>query len=615
MTAISKAFVVIADAAVDPDSPLDTTLLTGLRDDVVHLREWLGASFYAGAVQNHSHDGVDSFLIRIGPNFVRNGSFEDGSGGWTITTYTGGSQLISQVTRHHGQQSISFTSTVLANGGGDALSNEYVACGGAIADLLFEVWRSANVANVSSKAEVIWYDAAQAQISSSTIFIDTSTPLQASLAQTKLTPPALARFWRVRLTGPVPATGTATGTVFFDGVNVIGYSAQPFGKPMTVLKFGALDVTQAATRFMMAGGIAANATRVNGRWYMMENAKISQLRLFQDAVPPAGQNFVVTVEYTPPGGVVADTTVTATLGNASQFASDLTHSFEVEPGGYIDVKIVASATTGSTIDITATLVMESLNTGVGPAMMWASNVGQGAVAAAEFFGECGSTQSTVQADWEWLPGDSYYAGAAGSSTANFLPPNKNGTAVTMTRWDSITVTGMHPQPSNESPFASPRFNGSQRFVQSDNNDGSGTHDTSLCNVFRSINPAYRPAAPHLFSAKGQLQGTVVFCGGYGIAGRAVESEAQWWMPQCTVRNLRSCASAAPPAAQTRTATVRKNGADSALSATITNGGGRTATDLADSVSFNGTSDLMSISSTSSATAGTLSYHDNVEVWQ
>ena len=43
MAAISKAWVTIADSAVDPDSPGDATLMTGIRDDLVHLREWLGA--------------------------------------------------------------------------------------------------------------------------------------------------------------------------------------------------------------------------------------------------------------------------------------------------------------------------------------------------------------------------------------------------------------------------------------------------------------------------------------------------------------------------------------------------------------------------------------------
>ena len=35
MTAISKAWVSVADSAVDPDSPLDSQLMTGLRDDLI----------------------------------------------------------------------------------------------------------------------------------------------------------------------------------------------------------------------------------------------------------------------------------------------------------------------------------------------------------------------------------------------------------------------------------------------------------------------------------------------------------------------------------------------------------------------------------------------------
>jgi len=63
MTAISKAFVTIADTAVDPASPLDTVLMTGLRDNHIFLKEWLGASYFANAVQDHNHDGLNSAPI------------------------------------------------------------------------------------------------------------------------------------------------------------------------------------------------------------------------------------------------------------------------------------------------------------------------------------------------------------------------------------------------------------------------------------------------------------------------------------------------------------------------------------------------------------------------
>jgi len=60
MASPSKAWVTIADSQVDADSPGDTTLVTGFRDDLVHLREWLGMSYTAA--QNHDHDGVNSAL-------------------------------------------------------------------------------------------------------------------------------------------------------------------------------------------------------------------------------------------------------------------------------------------------------------------------------------------------------------------------------------------------------------------------------------------------------------------------------------------------------------------------------------------------------------------------
>jgi len=217
VAAISKAWVAIADAAVDPDSPLDATLMTGIRDDLVHLREWLGASFFAGAVQDHNHDGSNSALIQIGPNLVRNGSFEDEGAGWTITDYSGGSHAFSTSTRYHAAKSLAFTSTVLANGGGDALSDQFIAVGGSSL-LEWAAIISGSVANVSSRLEAIWYDAAQAQISTSTLFSLAATPTGQTDKRGYVGAPSTARYVKLKATGGVPGVGSATGTIFFDGM-------------------------------------------------------------------------------------------------------------------------------------------------------------------------------------------------------------------------------------------------------------------------------------------------------------------------------------------------------------------------------------------------------------
>lgn len=215
MPAPSKAFTAIADTSIDPDSPLDTSLFTALRDNDVHLEEWLGHGYTAA--QNHNHDGVNSALVEIGPNPLRNGSFESDGDGWTVSTYTGGSVAYNTANDMDGAKALAFTSTSTVNGGGKATSGEFRTCTGGFV-IGFRASVKASVANVSSRARAIWYDDAQAQISTSDIFSYTNTPTVATKVDTPLTAPSNARFYKVELEGGVPGSGSATGTVYFDGV-------------------------------------------------------------------------------------------------------------------------------------------------------------------------------------------------------------------------------------------------------------------------------------------------------------------------------------------------------------------------------------------------------------
>lgn len=217
MTAISKAFVDAADTAIDPDSPIDTTLITGFRDSLRHLREWVGASYYAGAAQDHNHDGTNSAVVQIGANYLRNGSFEAGTAGWTQVNYTGGSQAIDTANAMDGVQCLAITSTVLANGGGYAQTSEYEeVTAGRVYSILGNI--KGSVANVSSKAEIIWFDSTKTQISASTVYSSSATPTTATDFTGFGTAPTNAKYKQLRITGGVPATGSATGTVYFDGL-------------------------------------------------------------------------------------------------------------------------------------------------------------------------------------------------------------------------------------------------------------------------------------------------------------------------------------------------------------------------------------------------------------
>ena len=61
MTAPSKIYTSILDAACAPEKPVDTVLITALRDNDVHHFEWIGKN-YTPAV-DHDHDGVNSKLL------------------------------------------------------------------------------------------------------------------------------------------------------------------------------------------------------------------------------------------------------------------------------------------------------------------------------------------------------------------------------------------------------------------------------------------------------------------------------------------------------------------------------------------------------------------------
>lgn len=219
MTAVTVSYTSIADSAVDADSPVTEALVTALRDNAQFVYEWLGITYAGGAVQDHNHDGVNSALLTIGPNALRNGSFEQDETNWTFTDYTGGSHAQESANDMHGAYTMAFTSTVLANGGGYALSNEFIPCSEDDA-LPWVAHLKASTANVSARMEVIWYDDAQSQISATNLIDVTNAPTSATQYSGLVSAVATARFFKIRITGGVPAAGSATGTVYFDGLRI-----------------------------------------------------------------------------------------------------------------------------------------------------------------------------------------------------------------------------------------------------------------------------------------------------------------------------------------------------------------------------------------------------------
>lgn len=293
MTSISKAWVAIADGAVDPDSPVDTTLMTGFRDDLVHLREWLGASFTAGAVQDHNHDGVNSALVEVGSNMLRNGSFEAGTAGWTTTAYTGGSITTGTGNATHGLTGLAITSTVLANGGGYATSNEYlpIAAGQTVA---VKAVMHASAVGVSSKIEVVWYNSAKAQISITAAATPSSTNTSPYDFGAPVVAPANAKFFKVRVTGGVPGVGFTTGTIYIDGVfctrQVAAIDYQEFTSSGTWYKPEGLSGNESVIVELWGGGGGSNIDYAGGGGggYFRAVVKASELGATESVTVGAG---------------------------------------------------------------------------------------------------------------------------------------------------------------------------------------------------------------------------------------------------------------------------------------------------------------------------------------
>jgi hypothetical protein len=63
--AFTYTWTAIPDTDTDPDSPLTTGLMTGINHNLTYNREWLGKDYYAGAVPNHDHDGINSTIAAV----------------------------------------------------------------------------------------------------------------------------------------------------------------------------------------------------------------------------------------------------------------------------------------------------------------------------------------------------------------------------------------------------------------------------------------------------------------------------------------------------------------------------------------------------------------------
>lgn len=651
MPAISKPWVTINDSAVDPDSPLDAQLMTGLRDDLVHLREWLGASFFgasgtgsitgttltitalasgnyavnqiitgtgvtagttitalgtgtggigtyvvsvsqtvssttisstSGATQDHNHDGSNSALIPVGANYLRNGSFENaGTAGWTITQYSGGTVETNTANAMDGNTALAFTSTVAANGGGDAVSNEYVTVTGGNFYPLSGVIK-ASVAGMYNKAELIWYDGAKAQISASTIYNSTNTPKSATPFTAAVLAPTLARFVRVKITGGVPNASSTTGTVYFDGLT-LGVEKAYSKIALGIIKGGAVNLP-ASTTVYLAGIGSVSGTEVNYQYTANEDLDISELRVWLSlaAAAPVTVTLRINGKSTP---------LSCTI-NGSQTGANITNTVKVLAGAQISFQVVTGAI-GTVTDLGFSVVTRAMNRGYGV-------MGHGW----SYFQIIGDTNYLILGEFSHI--NSTITSNIIESAAISIPP-----CIFKEVTDGSRINGMDFGSSTKVTTNATIA----LFEEGDLYEiltPSSTVDATY--TITAANGISNPPTFTAFSALNQVASSTFFLGGYATFNDStVESDVQFPMPACIVMNLRVSVGATALGAATTVITVRKNGVDTALSATLTTAG-RVATDFNNVIVF-AAGDLMSVKCAAGAVGATKNYNATVEIFQ
>lgn len=357
---------------------------------------------------------------------------------------------------------------------------------------------------------------------------------------------------------------------------------------------GALNLGATATYYAQGGGLAAQTVETIAQWPIPPLTRVSGLRVHLSAAPSAG-SVVFTVRK---NGV--DTGITCTI-SSGQTGSDLAHSEDFLFGEMLSLKVQTSGLSPTTIDFGFSIVTYDYNTGKGKCILPISMTWLGVSSPTQALGAPGASRGLAYTNFltpmPAMSFDTYLANAA--SFVRYI----GGVSVP----SDVGFAGslFTPVVANNDTFAF--------------NDSSASATALYGSIVPKRHPDYSaplttyPPCLMMLTAYAQAQNTTRYFGGYVIndAMTGAEGEIQIPMPPCTLNNLRANASAAFAAGQSNVVTVRKNGADTALTVTLDNANQKNS-DTTHSVTFS-SGDLFSLKSVTSATAGTKYYNASIEV--
>lgn len=292
--------------AITTDGWLDTYLL-GDYDMTVKSRT--GATLSSASATGINPQEAD--VEAQGGNLLSNGSFEADTNGdsvpdnWTLTSFSGSTNVLDSSDQQHGAKSMSFTST--GSGGGFIVSDEFMACSpGRDVKISFLLKSTAAVRNL---VEVIWYTSGQVEISDTDIYDNATTnPTSWAVRGGIATPPSTARYMKLRIYGCHSSDATP-GTARYDDVNVYQQVLAPasgfISGAETQLNINggnstlfAADSVITESTFESVGRTGSSATNI---WTALDSipagARVAIVGIFMDAVTNSADTVCTMLAY------------------------------------------------------------------------------------------------------------------------------------------------------------------------------------------------------------------------------------------------------------------------------------------------------------------------------
>jgi len=239
---------------------------------------------------------------------IINGSFEISTDGIApdscdISLYPGGSSGLEKNVPMHGKQGYKFVHPGGAGNGGGYLLFDYFPVDELVTSALQGLYY-ASAAGMKNEVILLWYDKNKVALGgtpSTTLYSSTANPAVATRSSWEFTPPAGARFLRLKLVGGNSDTNVA-GTAYFDGFCII---SAYISKELLKTASGEVSVAATTAQCTLPGGEYGFFPRLKRSGSNPADPSLEAATMYNGAVTAlVGTNYITMITLTTTAGVL-----------------------------------------------------------------------------------------------------------------------------------------------------------------------------------------------------------------------------------------------------------------------------------------------------------------------